>query len=117
MKDDIIIGTRIRQIRESMSLTREQFSELIDISASFLSQIERGEKSMSIKTLMIISLKSGYSCDYILFGDMSKTNAASRINLMIANTSDDVAEVMYNVIRPIARYIEKNNDKRPKASK
>ena len=40
MKDDLIIGSRIRTIRESMSLTREQFSELIDISSSFLSQIE-----------------------------------------------------------------------------
>lgn len=109
IKDDIIIGNRIRKIRESMSMTREQFSELIDISSSFLSQIERGEKSMSIETLMIIASKSGYSCDYILFGDIAKSTAASRINLMVANTSEDVAEVMYNVIRPIARYIEKNS--------
>ena len=50
MKDDIMIGNRIRTIRESLSLTREQFAELIDISSSFLSQIERGDKSMSIDT-------------------------------------------------------------------
>ncbi len=104
MKDDIIIGSRIRTIRESMSLTREQFSELIDISASFLSQIERGDKSMSIDTLMIISSKSGYSCDYILFGDSAKSTFAGKINRMVSNSTEEVAELMYNVIRPIAKY-------------
>ncbi len=104
MKDDIIIGNRIRTIRESISLTREQFSELIDISSSFLSQIERGDKSMSIETLMIISSKTGYSCDYILFGDITHTNYVNKINRMVSNSSDEVAELMYNVIRPIAKY-------------
>ena len=104
MKDDIIIGNRIRTIRESISLTMEQFSELIDISSSFLSQIERGDKSMSIETLMIISSKTGYSCDYILFGDITHTNYVNKINRMVSNSSDEVAELMYNVIRPIAKY-------------
>ena len=105
MKDDIIIGSRIRTIRESMSLSREDFSELIDISSSFLSQIERGEKSMSISTLMAISLKSGYSCDYILFGDKSGSNYANRINKIVSNSTSDVAEVIYEVIRPIAKHL------------
>ena len=86
MKDDIIIGNRIRGIRESLSLTREQFSELIDISSSFLSQIERGDKSMSIQTLMIISSKTGYSCDYILFGDSTQSGLANKINRIIAQS-------------------------------
>lgn len=105
MKDDIIIGNRIRTIRESMSLTREQFSELIDISSSFLSQIERGDKSMSIDTLMAIASKTGYSCDYILFGDTSQTNYAGKINRMVSNSSDETAELIYNVIRPIAKFM------------
>ena len=104
MKDDIMIGNRIRTIRESLSLTREQFAELIDISSSFLSQIERGDKSMSIDTLMIISSKTGYSCDYILFGDSTHSNFVGKINRMVSNSYDDVAELMYNVIRPIAKY-------------
>ena len=104
MKDDLIIGSRIRTIRESMSLTREQFSQLINISSSFLSQIERGDKSMSIETLMAISTKTGYSCDYILFGDNTQSNFVGKINRMVSNSSDDAAELMYNVIRPIAKY-------------
>lgn len=107
MKDDILIGSRIRTIRESMSMTREQFSELIDISSSFLSQIERGDKSMSIETLMLISTKTGYSCDYILFGDISSSNFASRITKLISNSSNETAEVMYEVIKPLVKHLSK----------
>ena len=38
--DDIVIGERLRGIRESMHMNRENFSEKIDITDSFLGQIE-----------------------------------------------------------------------------
>ena len=103
MKDDVVIGNRIRTIRESLSMTRERFAELIDISSSFLSQIERGDKSMSLETLMVISSKTGYSCDYILFGDATHTAYVDKINKIILHSPDNVAELMYDVIRPLTK--------------
>ena len=50
-RDNILVGERIRSIRESYNMSREKFSEIIDISEVFLGQIERGERSLSIKTL------------------------------------------------------------------
>ena len=50
-QEDIDIGERLRGIRENMHMTREQFSEKIDITDSFLGQIERGERALSVKTL------------------------------------------------------------------
>ena len=50
-QDDIDIGERLRGIRESMKMNREEFSEKIDITDSFLGQIERGERALSAKTL------------------------------------------------------------------
>ena len=52
MEDNIIIGERIRKIREELKMSREKFSEMIDISDVFLGQIERGERSLSTKTLV-----------------------------------------------------------------
>ena len=48
---DINTGERLRGIRESMKMNREEFSEKIDITDSFLGQIERGERALSVKTL------------------------------------------------------------------
>ena len=48
VKDElnITVGARIRTIRENMGYTRERFSDLCDISDSFLSDVERGNKSL-----------------------------------------------------------------------
>ena len=45
--NNIEVGERIRGIREDLDMTREAFSEVIDISDLFLGQIERGERSLS----------------------------------------------------------------------
>lgn len=77
MEDNIIIGERIRKIREELKMSREKFSEMIDISDVFLGQIERGERSLSTKTLVKIVKFTGISAGYILFGDNSSNNTIS----------------------------------------
>lgn len=62
------VGLRIREVREGLHLTREQFSELCDISDSFLADVERGKKSITIKTLNKICTATETSADYIVFG-------------------------------------------------
>lgn len=76
MKDilNIAIGERIRSTRELLSLSRENFAELCDISESFLSDIERGKKSLTTKTLYKICTAGKVSPDFIVLG-VSKSNA------------------------------------------
>lgn len=62
------IGKRIRQQREYMGYTREQFAEQIDVTPKFCSDIETGAKGMSVPTLCRISKTLRLSTDYILFG-------------------------------------------------
>ena len=52
------IGKRIRQQREFMGLTREQFAEQIDVTPKFCSDIEAGVKGMSVPTLCRIAKDS-----------------------------------------------------------
>jgi len=63
------IGKRIRKQRERMGYTREQFSELLDVTPKFCSDIELGVKGMSVSTLCKISEVLRLSTDYILFGE------------------------------------------------
>ena len=86
-QDDINIGERLREIRENMHMTREEFSEKIDITDSFLGQIERGERSLSVKTLKKVVKYTGVSADYLLFGKNSKNDVLNKINNIYTNTS------------------------------
>ena len=48
------IGDKIRIEREKFGISREKFSELLNLSPFFVGQIERGERKMSISTLINI---------------------------------------------------------------
>ncbi|MEL7657666.1 MAG: helix-turn-helix transcriptional regulator [Bacillota bacterium] len=71
--DDIKIGNRIRLVREDLGMTRDNLSELIDITPYFLGQIERGERNMSVKTLIKIATCLNVSIDYLVYGTDKKS--------------------------------------------
>ena len=103
------IGERIRSLREAMFLSREKFSEMIDISEVFLRQIERGESSLSINTLSSIVSFTGSSSDFILFGDDTKNSYEKKINRILKHSSDDTIEFIYTLINDVYRYNKKLN--------
>ena len=60
--------TRIRQARENMGYTREKFAENLDVSVSYLAELERGRTGISVKMLVKVCNVLGLSADYVLFG-------------------------------------------------
>ncbi|MBM6884705.1 helix-turn-helix domain-containing protein [Pseudoflavonifractor phocaeensis] len=60
---------RIRKAREDAGYTREKFAELLDVSVSYLAEVERGHTNVSVKTLIKICNVLGLSADYVLFGE------------------------------------------------
>lgn len=110
--NNLEIGERIRSVREDMFMSREKFSEMIDISDVFLGQIERGERSLSLKTLSNISSYTGVSADYFLFGNDSEDSNIKKINRMLKKSSSDTVEFIYNLLHSVYSYNKKiNNNK------
>ena len=110
MQDNIKIGERIRKIREDLHMSRETFSEMIDISDVFLGQLERGERSLSTKTLVKIVKFTGLSSDFILFGNETSNNTISKINIMLEKCSNDFVEYIYKIIHDTFYFIKKINN-------
>lgn len=79
------IGLRIKKIREDMNLTKEEFSKKIGITSQFLCMIENGKNCLSIEKLKKLCDFTGYTSDYILFGESEKQ---SKINLNKISKSD-----------------------------
>ncbi len=80
-----MLHTRIRQAREKMGYTRERFAEKLDVSVSYLAELERGRTGISVKMLVKVCNVLGLSADYVLFGEEKKENdmradAVSRID-------------------------------------
>lgn len=71
-----IIGKRIQKIRKSKGYTQLQFSEMVDLSPNYFSDIERGKSSPRIDKLVAIINALDCSADDI-FQDV--TNCGYRV--------------------------------------
>ena len=109
-KDDIEIGERLRGIRESMKMTREEFSEKIDITDSFLGQIERGERALSVRTLRKVVRYTGVSDDYLLFGKETNNGTIQKINNILALNSETTSDFIYHIVLCSSDFCKKLND-------
>jgi len=69
MKDfNVGVGSRIKEKRLSLHLTRDKLADLAKISDKFLYDIELGRKGMSAVTLHKIAQALGVSADWLLDG-------------------------------------------------
>ena len=110
-QDDIDIGERLRGIREGMQMTREEFSEKIDITDSFLGQIERGERSLSVKTLKKVVKYTGVSADYLLFGNNYQNDTIQKINnILTVNSNNLTSDFIYHIVMCSNDFCKKLSD-------
>lgn len=86
-QERIALGHRLRQQRNRMGLTREQFAELADIGVGYYGQIEVGTSQMSIDTLIKVSRTSRLSMEYILFGEEDQPADQSALQAMLDRCS------------------------------
>lgn len=63
------IGLRVREKRETAKYSRERLGELCSLSPRFIANVEFGDATFSLDSLMCISKALSCSCDYLLFGD------------------------------------------------
>lgn len=67
----LLFGERLHSRRNMLNFTQDFVSEKAGISLRFYQMIERGEKSVSLDTLIRLSDILTISVDYLLFGDLS----------------------------------------------
>ena len=59
--DDIsvIVGLNIRKVREDKGLSQEDLADLADLHRTYIGQVERGEKNLTIRSLERIAKALG----------------------------------------------------------
>lgn len=103
------IGQRIREERTKLRLTREKFAEILDLSTNFLGQIERGEKKMSLETLVKISECLHVSVDYLLNGpkEKPKLEAENQLQALIEICTPKEKYLITDMIRSVLPHLKK----------
>ena len=100
--ENIQIGLRVKQAREAAGLTQERLSELLDVTAQYLSSVERGAVGLSVPVLIRLCSVLLVSSDYILTGETEYSDVTS----ISARLSRLPPEHVNNVEDILNRYME-----------
>jgi transcriptional regulator with XRE-family HTH domain len=99
------IGNRIRIQRDNFGMSREKLSELLNLSPYFLGQIERGQRKMSINTLINISQCLHISIDYLIFEQTNNDSNSTVLHSLLNRCSAKEVSVIEDIIKVIFPYL------------
>ena len=108
-----LLGRKIRQQRKEKKYTLEQLSEKLDVSTTFIGQIERAKGIPSLETLVKIANVLEISTDSLLFGDLNNESGNNHfikeVEKLTETFSPNEKELLLKQIEIINEY--RNNDK------
>lgn len=97
-----LIGTSVREERLKYNLTQEKLAESVGISPSYMGLVERGERIMSVETLVKLSVALGVSTDTLLKASLEnakKDTYALQFSLMMKEMTDEQKQLVLDVVR------------------
>ena len=105
------LGERIREERKRLNLTQAQLAESIDISDTYMGAIERGERSLTLDTLVRLVNRLGVTVDYMLSDSVSDndSNIMEQFKQIIDSQPLERKQMAINVLRTIFSYFGKED--------
>jgi len=102
------VGERIRQYRVQADLTQEQLAEKADLHTTYIGQVERGEKNISVKCLKQILNALGIPLSDFFTGigsgnssSGSKQDFPGMCYSMISSQPKEKQEIIYEILKSI----------------
>lgn len=87
-----LLGQQIRKQRKIKKYTLEQLAEKLDVSTTFIGQIERAKGVPSLETLVKIANVLEISVDCLLFGDLNEKSSNAYFMERIAELTKDYTQ-------------------------
>lgn len=105
------LGKRIREERQRINLTQAELAEDIDISDTYMGAIERGERSLTLDTLVRLVNRFGVTVDYMLADSVadSDANIMEQFKQIIDCQSLERKQMAINVLRAIFAYFKEGD--------
>lgn len=100
------LGERIREERLKRNMTQAQLAEAVDISDTYMGAIERGERSLTLDTLVRLVNRLGVTVDYLLVDSVTNNdeNVVNQFRQIIDNQPAERKEWAINVLRTMFSY-------------
>lgn len=104
------LGQRIREERIKLHLTQAQLAEAVDISDTYMGAIERGERCVTLDTLVRIVERLGVTVDYLLSDSVADNDAniIEQFRQIIDGQTIERKQMAIGVLRTLFSYFDKD---------
>lgn len=101
------IGERIKFIRESLRMSKEEFAKLIGVTGQYIGAVENGRSYLSIDKLIKLCQATNLSSDFILFGNDKDIRLKAKNTL--TEFSDKQIREGCEILNKLALFIKYDN--------
>jgi transcriptional regulator with XRE-family HTH domain len=105
------LGEKIRQKRLNKGLSQEALSGAVDLSQSFYGHIERGDRKLSVESLVKIADYLDLSMDFLLLESKSPRGGDESLQCELNNIFRDKSQTqkdyLLNILKVLSDSIEK----------
>jgi len=102
------IGNRIRRLRQKQGITQEKLAEKADLHHTYIGQVERGEKNLSVATLEKILEALGITFseffEKVELCSKAEKTADKCYSLIVSHKEDDQKQI-YAILQQIEKLI------------
>jgi len=97
------LGKRIREERRKQNLTQEQLADKVSVTYSYIGQVERGERGISLETLINVSNCLGVTVDFLLSDYISNEDEYYRglWTRLVKDRTEKELDMIINVVKAI----------------
>lgn len=108
--DYLTIGQKIKELRTAQNMSQFTLAEKANISPTYISYVENGQKCMSLETLLGIANALGVSPDVILVGAYENhTNASQHeFSEILGDCSLYESRVMLETVKAVKTSLRSN---------
>src|SRR5690625_6061097 len=86
------VGSRLRRLRQNHGLNQAELAERLDLSASYLNQLERGKRPLTVAVLLRVTEEFGVDADFFAAKDSAKLVADVRLALREGLPDKDISD-------------------------
>ncbi|MCF0247822.1 MAG: helix-turn-helix transcriptional regulator [Synergistes sp.] len=110
------LGRKIRKERKKLNLTQGRLAEEIDVSDTYIGAIERGERGLSLETLLRLCKRFGVTVDYLI-SDCALDNdpgILAQFRQITGNQSIERKQLAINILRSVFAHFDSEAEKEKK---
>lgn len=105
------LGERIRFLRREKNISQEQLGELSNLHTNYIGAIERGEKNITLESLVKVSKGLEVSLDELFryLEPMDEPDDLQKVVDLLSNRSSEDQSLAFNLLVEIFHWEQKKN--------